>query len=110
MRQLVTLAKKHTSTPEPEILEQILRLQTEGKVTLTEPPIKTSSKNLDSIERIALSVGMSLALVPITGLIVNYTPYGMRLTPIVLSLLILTIAFATAGIIREHKSQLMKKT
>jgi archaellum biogenesis protein FlaJ (TadC family) len=181
VRQLVTLVKKHTSTPEPEILDQILRLQTEGKITLTEPskpvpqalstfaktahwywltlilatattiivytipedaypliyirhllgivfviwlpgyslikalfptepPIKTSSKNLDSIERIALSVGMSLALVPITGLILNYTPYGIRLTPIVLSLLILTITFATAGIIREHKSQLMKKT
>jgi uncharacterized membrane protein len=39
-----------------------------------EVPIKTSSENMDTIERVALSFGMSLALVPIVGLILNYTP------------------------------------
>jgi uncharacterized membrane protein len=48
---------------------------------------------------------MSLALTPIVGLILNYTPWGIRLTPIVLSLLALTIVFATAAIIREHKAK-----
>jgi len=62
-------------------------------------------KELDSIERVALSIGMSLALVPIVGLLLNYTPWGIRLTPIVLSLLALTIVFATAAIIREHKAK-----
>ena len=76
----------------------------------TEPPFKTSAKNLDSIERLALSIGTSLALVPIIGLLLNYTPWGIRLTPIVLSLLVLTTIFATVGIIREHKSQLKKST
>ena len=76
----------------------------------TEPPLKTSSKSLDSIERLALSIGMSLALVPIIGLLLNYTPWGIRLTPIVLSLLALTAVFATAGIIREHQSQLKENT
>ena len=70
----------------------------------TEPPFRTSSKSLDSIERLALSVGMSLALVPIIGLLLNYTPWGIRLTPVVLSLLTLTAVFATAGIIRERQS------
>ena len=65
---------------------------------------ETSQKNLDTIERIALSLGMSLALVPIIGLLLNYTPWGIRLTPIVLSLLAVTIVFATAGIIREHQT------
>lgn len=69
----------------------------------TEVPIKTSEKSLDTIERIALSFGMSLALVPIIGLLLNYTPWGIRLTPIVLSLLTLTIVFATAAIIREYQ-------
>jgi uncharacterized membrane protein len=32
-------------------------------------------KELDSIERIALSIGMSIALVPIIGLLLNYTPF-----------------------------------
>ena len=58
------------------------------------------TKELDNIERTALSVGMSLALVPITGLL-NYTPWGIRVTPVTLSLLALTITFATAAVIRE---------
>ncbi len=67
--------------------------------------LETSEKNIDTIETIALSIGMSLALVPIIGLMLNYTPWGIRLTPIVLSLLALTTIFATAAIIREHIAQ-----
>ena len=70
----------------------------------TTVPIKTGSEALDTIERIALSFGMSLALVPIIGLILNYTPWGIRLAPITLSLLALTAAFATAGILRERQT------
>ena len=62
-------------------------------------------KELDNIERTALSIGMSLALVPITGLILNYTPWGIRTTPVTLSLLCLTTIFATAAIIREHQNK-----
>jgi hypothetical protein len=71
----------------------------------THVPIKTSSEDLDTIERIALSIGMSLALVPIAGLLLNYTPWGIRLTPIVLSLLALTIVFATVALIREKQAK-----
>jgi hypothetical protein len=62
-------------------------------------------KELDTIERTALSMGMSLALVPITGLILNYTPWGIRTTPITLSIITLTIILATAAIIREHQTK-----
>jgi len=62
-------------------------------------------KELDNIERAALSLGMSIALVPITGLILNYTPWGIRTTPVTLSLLALTTIFATAAIIREHQTK-----
>ena len=179
VQQLVRLVKERTSIPESKIVEHILRLQSQGKITLkplptptpqklstylktkqaswywttiilsitttitvftipenaypiiyiryllgtlfviwlpgysfikalfpTEPPFKTPSKSLDSIERLALSIGMSIALVPIIGLLLNYTPWGIRQTPIVLSLLVVTSIFATAGIIREHRSQL----
>lgn len=71
----------------------------------TKVPIQTSSENLDKIERIALSAGMSLALVPITGLLLNYTPWGIRLTPVTLSLLALTITFATVALLREHQAK-----
>jgi len=68
-------------------------------------PIKTSTENLETIERIALSLGMSIALVPIIGLLLYYTPLGISVTPIVLSLLALTIVFATAAIAREHQTK-----
>ncbi|MEM2936272.1 MAG: DUF1616 domain-containing protein [Candidatus Bathyarchaeia archaeon] len=71
----------------------------------TKVPIPTGKRELDNIERIALSLGMSLALVPLTGLLLNYTPWGIRVTPITLSLLALTVAFATIAIIREHQNQ-----
>jgi len=62
-------------------------------------------KEIDNIERTVLSIGMSLALVPITGLILNYTPWGIKTTPITLSLLTLTILFATAAIIRKQQTK-----
>ena len=71
----------------------------------TRVPIQTRSKDLDTIERVALSFGMSIALVPIIGLLLNYTPWGIRLTPITLSLSALTLTFATAAIIREHQTK-----
>jgi hypothetical protein len=61
------------------------------------------TKEIDHIERIALSIGMSLALVPITGLLLNYTPWGIRLMPINLSLLALTLTLATAALLREYQ-------
>jgi hypothetical protein len=72
-------------------------------------PIKTSEKDLDIIERTALSIGMSLALVPMVGLLLNYTPWGIRLTPIVLSLVALTVVFVVAAVLREHPISISKK-
>ncbi len=75
---------------------------------LSKVPIKTSSENMDTIERLALSLGMSLSLIPIVGLILNYTPWGIRLTPITLGLLALTIVFATAAVLREYQAKAVK--
>jgi hypothetical protein len=68
-------------------------------------PFKTPRESLETVERFALSVGMSLALVTLVGLLVNFTPWGIRLTPIVISLAMLTIAFAFAAAIREHQNR-----
>ncbi len=40
---------------------------------------------IDGIERIALSFGLSIAIVPLVGLALNYTPWGIRLDPILAS-------------------------
>ena len=52
-----------------------------------------------------MSIDMSLALTPIIGLILNYTPWDIRLTPITLSLLAMTIIFATAAILRQNQQE-----
>jgi hypothetical protein len=72
-------------------------------------PVKLSTENLDTIERIALSLGLSLAVVPIVGLLLNYTSWGLRLTPIVLSLLVLTIFSATIAAVREYREKMKKQ-
>lgn len=58
---------------------------------------------LDYVVRLALSIGLSLALVPIIGLFLNYTSWGITLTPIVLSLLAVTTVFSTVAVAREHQ-------
>ena len=63
------------------------------------------SKELDNIERFALSIGLSLALVPLAGLLLNYTPWGIRTTPVTFCLLALTLVFASAAVVRDYGSK-----
>src|SRR3972149_42796 len=42
--------------------------------------------DIDPIERVALSLGLSIAVVPLIGLALNYSPWGIRLDPILASL------------------------
>lgn len=67
-------------------------------------PVKTADKDLGVIERVALSIGMSLAFVPLVGLLLNYTPWGMTANVSTLGLAALTVIFATAGVVREHQT------
>jgi len=50
--------------------------------------------DLDSIERLALSIGLSIAVTPLTGLLLNYMPWGIRLDPIAISLTFFTLSMA----------------
>ena len=59
--------------------------------------------DLDGIERIALSFGLSIAISPLLGLGLNYTPFGIRLTPILIVLSVFTIALAIGAYIRRGK-------
>ncbi|MEM2855448.1 MAG: DUF1616 domain-containing protein [Desulfurococcaceae archaeon] len=52
-------------------------------------------EDLTPLERVALSIGLSLAVVPLIGLILNYTPWGIRLPSIISS----TAAFIIAMLI-----------
>jgi len=66
-------------------------------------PLKTSTKELETIELIGLSVGMSIALVSIVGLLLFYSPFGLDLTAVVLSLLGLTLILATVAVLRSAR-------
>lgn len=52
--------------------------------------------SLGGVERVALSFGLSIAVVPLIGLVLNYTPLGIRLYPILIS--VLTFIVALAGV------------
>ena len=59
--------------------------------------------DLDAIERIALSFGLSIAITPLLGLALNYTLFGIRLTPVLIVLMVFTIALAIGGRVCKKK-------
>lgn len=61
------------------------------------------SEEMDGLERLALSIGLSLAIVPLIGLGLNYTPWGIRLTPIVVSLAGVVMALAVVCVVRKFR-------
>ena len=63
--------------------------------------------DLTQLERVALSIGLSLAIVPLIGLILNYTPWGIRLDPIITSLTLLTIILALGAVYRKYTYHLL---
>jgi len=59
--------------------------------------------DLTGIERLAYSLGLSLALTPLVGIAVNFTPWGIRLLPIVLSLALIIVAMAGFAFYRRER-------
>ena len=64
---------------------------------------------LTPLERLALSIGLSLAIEPLIGLILNYTPWGIRLTPILASTAILVLALATLAAVKKARLLVMSR-
>lgn len=62
--------------------------------------------DLDLIERVALSFGLSIAVAPLIGLGLNYTPWGIRLDPIVVSLVIFSAAML---VIAQYRRGILPK-
>jgi len=65
--------------------------------------------DLDVIERVALSFGLSAAIVPVLGLILNFTPFGIRLLPIVIILSLFIILFSILTYLRLKKIPRQKR-
>jgi uncharacterized membrane protein len=57
--------------------------------------------DLDWLERVALSFGLSIAVVPLVGLVLNYTPWGIRLDPVLAALSLVVVALSVAAMARR---------
>lgn len=67
--------------------------------------VSGQDREVEGAERIVLAIVMSMALVPMVGLLLNYTPFGLSTSSITMSLLTLTLTFATAGAILEQRRE-----
>jgi uncharacterized membrane protein len=63
-----------------------------------------AKSDLEGIERICLSFGLSIATVPLIGLALNYTSWGISLPPILISLSVFT--FLMCGLAYLQRSKL----
>lgn len=54
-------------------------------------------RNIDGLERVALSLGTSIAIVPLVGLILHFTPGGIRLVSVLLAVSAFTLACVVVG-------------
>jgi uncharacterized membrane protein len=69
-------------------------------------PTRKTDKGIDEIERLALSVALSLAITPLIGLILNFTVWGIRLVPIITSLEIFILTIGSIAIYRWYLTPL----
>ena len=60
---------------------------------------------LDPFERVGLSVGLSFVLAMFVGLLLNFSPWGIRLDPIVAALAVLTVAVTIIALARGYYGQ-----
>ena len=59
--------------------------------------------DLQGLDRVALSAGLSIIIVPLIGLLLNYLPWGIRLWPMMFSITFFTLVLAVLGWYRRKK-------
>lgn len=60
-------------------------------------------QSLNDIERVALSFGLSLAVVPLNGLVLNYLPWGINLNSILYSLTAFVVVTSVVAWLRQRR-------
>ncbi|WP_254546104.1 DUF1616 domain-containing protein [Halomarina pelagica] len=64
---------------------------------------KADGGGISGVERVALSIGTSVAVVPLLALVLNFTPFGIRLVPILVVLSVVTLAAAAVAARRRRR-------
>ena len=67
-------------------------------------PAKKRIQGIDLIERLALSIGLSIAIVPLIGLGLNYSPWGIFELPVFFSILLTIYLLGILGWYRWQKT------
>ncbi|MBS3778431.1 MAG: DUF1616 domain-containing protein, partial [Candidatus Thermoplasmatota archaeon] len=67
------------------------------------------NKEIDFIERIALSFGLSIAIVPLIGLGLNYTPFGITLSSVLSANLIFILSMAALSYVRGLQTPIRQR-
>ncbi|CCF83154.1 DUF1616 domain-containing protein [Nitrolancea hollandica] len=62
-----------------------------------------SDEGLDGTERVALGFGLSLALIPLIALGIEYSPWRLTLGPILTGLLTTTVIFSAIAVLRRGR-------
>lgn len=60
-------------------------------------------EDIDGVERLALSFGLSVVAVPLIGLLLNYTLWGIRLFPMTFGLAAFTVVTLLVALYRRHR-------
>jgi uncharacterized membrane protein len=68
-----------------------------------------NAKRLGNLERLALTFGLSLIIVTFIGLILNFTPWGIRLEPIIISISAFILVTSCIALIRDKELRLIKE-
>lgn len=59
--------------------------------------------SLNDIERLALTFGLSLAIVPLIGLLLNYLPWGININSILYSLSVFVVVMSVIAWLRQRR-------
>jgi uncharacterized membrane protein len=62
------------------------------------------SADIDVIERIVLSIGTSIVIIPLVGAFLNFSSWGIRLDPLIISLVFIIGVLAIIAIIRRMRA------
>ena len=63
---------------------------------------------IDRIEKIALSFGVSIAVTALIGLGLNYTPWGIRLEPTLFAISVFILILSWIAMLRQRKYGVLK--
>ncbi|MDS0278500.1 DUF1616 domain-containing protein [Halomicroarcula sp. S1AR25-4] len=75
----------------------------ERTVSATVGSGELSGNGVDGFERVVLAVGASIALVSLTGVALNVTPWGLRLIPVLAALTLVTLPSVLVAAVRRRR-------